>query len=82
MLYNIGMFSLCFPLSCITILPNIIYPKYVYNNKKLERIGILLTTYLISSTVYGLFFGTYYYFGIGCYIEFFYFMLTPPNRLN
>jgi hypothetical protein len=82
MLYNIGMFSLCFPLSCITILPNIIYPKYVYNNKNLERIGILLTTYLLSSTVYGLFFGTYYYFGIGCYVQFFYLMIIHPTRLN
>jgi hypothetical protein len=82
MFYNISMFVLCLPISFISIIPNIIYPKYVYNNKNLERIGILLTTYLLSSTVYGLFFGSYYYFGIGCYIEFFYFMLTPHNRLN
>ena len=82
MFYNISMFILCFPVSCITILPNIIYPKYVYNNKRFENFGTLLTTYLLSTTVYGLFFGSYYYFGIGCYIQFLYLMFSPYNRLN
>jgi hypothetical protein len=82
MIYNIGMFILCFPISFLTIIPNIIYPKYVYNNKNLERFGKFLTTYLISTTVYGLFFGTYYYFIIGCNVQIFYLMLAPSAKFK
>ncbi len=75
MLYNVSMFVLCFPVSLVSVVPNIIYPKYVYHNKKLEIFGYNLTFYLMTSSIYGLFSGSYYYFGLGCYVEFFYLML-------
>ena len=82
MLYNISMFIFCLPISFISILPNIIYPKYIYNNRRLERFGTLLTTYLFSTTVYGLFFGTYYYFVLGCSVQIFYLMLAPSAKFK
>jgi hypothetical protein len=79
MLYNVCMFLLCFPISVVSAIPNILYPKYVYNNKKLERFGQGITIYLIYSSFHGLFSGSYYYFSLGCYVQFFYLMLHKSN---
>ncbi len=79
MLYNVGMFILCLPISLVSVIPNILYPKFVYNNRNLEVFGKSLTFYLMTTSVYGLFSGSYYYFSVGCYVQFFYLILIQSK---
>ena len=88
MIINFLKFSICVVLSGVAVFPNIFHPKYVKNDENMFQIGLTINTILFTSSIYGLFTGSYGMFLYGCVAESIYlysfkpFMRDRINRIN
>ena len=82
MMYNILLFATNFSLSVFAIVPNILCPKYIKNDENLLQIGLGLSLYLFSTSIYGLFTGNFSFFVYGALAELAYLYITKPFNKN